>query len=75
MHPSDKASFAKDPTYMVDETGKIIEEYDALTNHEVTGPGGNEKTGKYFYGTDYDALNVNIANDGKRCMEQIKLLI
>ena len=31
-------------------------------------PGGNEKTGKY-YGTDYDALNVNIANDGKRCVE------
>ena len=38
--------------------------------HErASGPGGNEKTGKYFYGQDFDALDVNVNAQGLRCME------
>ncbi len=41
--------------------GEILEQWDGLTslNFEYTaGPGGNEKIGKYFYGTDYGKLQV-----------------
>ncbi|WP_299495580.1 M4 family metallopeptidase [uncultured Shewanella sp.] len=39
--------------------GEILEQWDGL-NHALigTGPGGNEKTGLYEYGTDYEYLDV-----------------
>lgn len=44
------------PTFIVDaHSGQILFEYEGLTHVEVgTGPGGNEKTGRYTYGPDSD---------------------
>lgn len=39
-------------------TGKVIHQWEGLTTKNATGPGGNQKTGKYFYGADYNPLNV-----------------
>src|SRR3546814_19974674 len=40
-------------------SGAILKQFDALKNAEVgTGPGGNEKTGQYEYGTDFGFLDV-----------------
>src|SRR5690606_12294866 len=39
--------------------GAILKQFDALKNAEIgTGPGGNEKTGQYEYGTDFGFLDV-----------------
>jgi vibriolysin len=58
------------PVFLVDaHSGQVLFEYDALTHAEIgTGPGGNEKTGRYFYdGTaeQYDKLDVEV--DGANC--------
>ncbi|HEX2548619.1 MAG TPA: PepSY domain-containing protein, partial [Gammaproteobacteria bacterium] len=48
------------PFFIVDaHSGKIIDQWEGLTTKEATGPGGNEKTGKYMYGTDFGYLIVN----------------
>lgn len=39
-------------------TGQVIHQWEGLTTKNATGPGGNQKTGKYLYGTDYGPLNV-----------------
>lgn len=51
-------------------TGEVLEHWDGLTSRaslnseedvvyiNTTGPGGNEKTGKYVYGTDFKSLLV-----------------
>jgi vibriolysin len=47
------------PVYIIDPvTGENIAAYDSLTFAEATGPGGNARTGKYFYGKDFPALEV-----------------
>ena len=48
------------PTFLVDaHSGQVLFEYEGLTHAEVgTGPGGNEKTGMYNYGTDFGKLDV-----------------
>lgn len=47
------------PMVVVDAiSGTVLEQWDALTFGEATGPGGNKKTGKYFYGKDYAPLKV-----------------
>ena len=47
------------PTAIIDaNTGEVIQSWDGLTDASANGPGGNTKTGKYTYGTDYAALNV-----------------
>lgn len=39
--------------------GKIMRQWEGLTHAEIgTGPGGNEKTGQYEYGTDFGFLDV-----------------
>jgi len=43
------------PTSIVDaHTGQVLFEYEGLTHTEITGkgPGGNSKTGRYYYGDD-----------------------
>lgn len=41
-------------------SGDVIKQWQQLTYaQQATGPGGNEKTGEYFYGTDYGYLQVN----------------
>ncbi|WP_158657782.1 M4 family metallopeptidase [Agarilytica rhodophyticola] len=55
------------PFILIDaHSGEIIEQRDGLTHAEVgTGPGGNEKTGQYFYGTDFGFLDVT--QNGTEC--------
>lgn len=46
-------------------TGKVIKRWENLQHANGTGPGGNQKTGQYEYGTDYGYLNV--AQSGSTC--------
>ncbi|MFZ5635763.1 MAG: M4 family metallopeptidase [Pseudomonadota bacterium] len=48
------------PTVIVDaDTGRILQQWDNLQHALVgTGPGGNQKTGQYEYGTNYGFLDV-----------------
>lgn len=40
-------------------TGKVIKTWEGLNHIEIgSGPGGNEKTGRYEYGTDFSFLDV-----------------
>lgn len=40
-------------------TGEILQEWEGLAHADATGPGGNTKTGKYEYGTDFGPLIVD----------------
>lgn len=54
------------PTAIIDaNTGEVIQSWNGLTDASATGPGGNTKTGKYIYGTDYAALDVT--QSGSTC--------
>ena len=54
------------PQMFVDaKTGDVLHSYENLQTADATGPGGNQKTGKYFYGTDFDPMNV--AQSGDTC--------
>lgn len=46
-------------------TGKLIHKWDGLTTKNAQGPGGNEKTGQYYYGKDYGPLVVSDACEMK----------
>ena len=57
------------PTAIIDaNTGAVIKSWNGLTDASATGPGGNQKTGKYIYGTDYAALDVT--QSGSTCTLQ-----
>ncbi len=48
------------PFVIVDAvTGQVLKQWEGLNHAEATGPGGNKKTGKYVYGTDYGTLHVS----------------
>ncbi|WP_295031228.1 M4 family metallopeptidase [Shewanella sp.] len=53
------------PFTIVDaQTGLVIERWEGLNHAQIgTGPGGNEKTGQYEYGTDYGFLDVIESGD------------
>src|SRR5512139_911083 len=54
------------PTAIIDaNTGEVIQSWNGLTYASATGPGGNQKTGQYTYGTDYAALDVT--QSGSTC--------
>ena len=54
------------PTAIIDaNTGEVIQSWNGLTYASATGPGGNQKTGLYTYGTDYAALDVT--QSGSTC--------
>jgi Zn-dependent metalloprotease len=45
------------PVHFIDvNSGKVLHSFDSLNYADCTGPGGNEKTGCYYYGTDYPYL-------------------
>jgi Zn-dependent metalloprotease len=46
-------------------TGDVVTQWEGLTHAEATGPGGNEKTGRYTYGQDLPALTVE--QQGSTC--------
>lgn len=43
------------------KSGKLLHKWDGLTTKDAQGPGGNEKSGQYYYGKDYGSLNVSDA--------------
>ncbi|MCO1333974.1 M4 family metallopeptidase [Microbulbifer sp. OS29] len=49
------------PFYFIDAmTGEVIKHWDGLNfQQNATGPGGNQKTGRYEYGTDYPHMTVD----------------
>ena len=53
------------PFTIVDaQTGLVIERWEGLNHAQIgTGPGGNEKTGQYEYGTDFGFLDVIESGD------------
>lgn len=57
------------PTAIIDaNTGEVIRSWNGLTDASANGPGGNQKTGKYNYGTDYASLDVT--QSGSTCTLQ-----
>ena len=57
------------PTAIVDaNTGAVIKSWNGLTDASANGPGGNQKTGMYNYGTDFAALDVT--QSGSTCTLQ-----
>jgi vibriolysin len=55
------------PIFFIDaKNNKIIDSYDMLRYaYDGTGPGGNQKIGQYYYGTDYSKFGVSI--NGSTC--------
>jgi Zn-dependent metalloprotease len=54
------------PVFFVDaRNGKVIHSYDNLQSADGVGPGGNLKTGYYYYGTDYPPFGVT--QNGSTC--------
>jgi Zn-dependent metalloprotease len=48
------------------KNGKVIDSYDMLRYaYDGTGPGGNQKVGQYYYGTDYPKFGVAV--NGSTC--------
>lgn len=57
----------KRPNILLDaQTGVVLRNFDGLTHVQIgTGPGGNTKTGRYIYGTQYPKLDVT--KNGTTC--------
>ncbi|GEA10638.1 M4 family metallopeptidase [Alteromonas sp. KUL49] len=51
------------------DSGQLLRTWNALNHAQVTGPGGNEKTGRYQFGTDYEALNGTDLGNGNCSLE------
>lgn len=49
------------PTAIIDaKSGEILKQWDGLTSNKLaSGPGGNEKTGRYEYGKDFPEMMVS----------------
>ncbi|WP_293932652.1 M4 family metallopeptidase [Iodobacter sp.] len=48
------------PHFIIDaNTGVVLDRWEGITHKDATGPGGNTKTGKYLYGTNYGPLVVS----------------
>jgi vibriolysin len=48
------------PFVMIDaQTGSELKRWEGINHKDATGPGGNVKTGKYFYGADFGPLKVD----------------
>ncbi len=54
------------PHYIIDaRSGDVLKSFDNLQTADASGPGGNQKTGIYYYGTDFDYMDV--AQSGNTC--------
>ncbi len=59
FYVEDEASPSR-PYFIIDaHSGKIKESWEGLTTRAAEGPGGNLKTGSYYYGRDYPSLEVS----------------
>jgi vibriolysin len=48
------------PFVMIDaQSGNELKRWEGINHQDATGPGGNLKTGKYFYGADFAPLKVD----------------
>ncbi|QDQ25195.1 hemagglutinin [Chitinimonas arctica] len=48
------------PFFLIDaNSGEVLSHWEGLTHRDATGPGGNGKTGRYEYGTNYGPLQVS----------------
>lgn len=55
-----KSADPQEPMAIVDaHTGEIYDQWNALNFRQATGPGGNIKTGRYVYGEDFPAMEVD----------------
>lgn len=56
------------PYFMLDaRSGEVLQHFDGLAHAEVgTGPGGNQKTGQYYYGSDFG--NLDVTENGGTCI-------
>jgi vibriolysin len=63
------------PFTMLDaHSGEVLNRWEGITHAEIgTGPGGNEKTGMYEYGTDYHYLDVQ--ENGTNCVMESENVI
>ncbi len=56
------------PFRLIDaNSGETLKQWEGLTTADATGPGGNAKTGRYEYGTDFGFLDVTESGDGNTC--------
>lgn len=64
---ADKAGgFAVRPFFIINAlNGAIIKQWEGLAFADATGPGGNQKTGRYDYGSDYSPMDVG--QEGNQC--------
>jgi Zn-dependent metalloprotease len=54
------------PHLIIDaNSGRVLKQWEGLNSADGTGPGGNQKTGQYEYGTDFGYLNVQ--QNGSTC--------
>lgn len=58
---TDTLGFPSRPFFIIDaHTGEVLDHWEGLTHgKKATGPGGNKNTGKYYYGKDFDTLDVD----------------
>lgn len=64
-----KTGEARRPVFLIDATtGETLLEFDALTNANGTGPGGNQKTTKYFYGATGQYPPLDVEEHGADCL-------
>ena len=54
------------PNYLVDaNTGEVLQKWEGIHHANATGPGGNQKTGMYEYGTNFGYMDVT--QSGSTC--------
>ncbi len=49
---------------LVNKLGKILDHWNSMVHTQASGPGGNLKTGRYEFGTDYGYLSVTQNSNG-----------
>ena len=55
------------PHFIIDaRSGDVLKSFDNLQTADAHGPGGNQKTGIYYYGTDFDYMDVT--QSGSTCV-------
>ncbi|QBL08532.1 hemagglutinin [Rheinheimera sp. D18] len=48
------------PFYIIDaNSAEVLQQWEGIAHKDAQGPGGNQKTGQYYYGVDYGYLNVD----------------
>ncbi|HLO93225.1 MAG TPA: M4 family metallopeptidase [Burkholderiaceae bacterium] len=56
------------PNFLVDaNTGEVLQQWEGIHHANGTGPGGNQKTGQYEYGTTAGKGFLNVTQSGSTC--------